>query len=48
MANTYSQFYVHLVFAVKKRNALIKKQWKDELENISQELYKTTNTKRLQ
>src|SRR5690606_178333 len=31
MANTYTQFYVHLVFAVKNRNALIKKQWKDDL-----------------
>ena len=32
MANTYSQSYFHLVFAVKNRNALIKKDWKDELE----------------
>jgi REP element-mobilizing transposase RayT len=32
MANTYTQFYVHLVFAVKNRNALIKKQWKNDLE----------------
>jgi len=32
MANTYTQFYAHLVFAVKNRNALIKHQWKDELE----------------
>ena len=32
MANTYTQFYVHLVFAVKNRNALIKKAWKNELE----------------
>jgi REP element-mobilizing transposase RayT len=32
MANTYTQFYVHLVFAVKNRNALIKKGWKDDLE----------------
>lgn len=32
MANTYTQFYAHLVFAVKNRNALIKKQWKNELE----------------
>ena len=30
MANTYTQFYAHLVFAVKNRNALIKQQWKDE------------------
>ena len=32
MANTYTQCYVHLVFAVKHREALIKKKWKDELE----------------
>jgi len=32
MANTYTQCYFHLVFAVKKRDALIKKEWKDELE----------------
>ena len=32
MANTYTQFYVHLIFAVKNRNALINKSWKDDLE----------------
>lgn len=32
MANTYTQCYFHLVFAVKNRTALIKKEWKDELE----------------
>jgi putative transposase len=32
MANTYTQCYFHLVFAVKRRDALIKKEWKDELE----------------
>jgi REP element-mobilizing transposase RayT len=32
MANTYTQCYFHLVFAVKNRNALIKKEWKDELD----------------
>jgi putative transposase len=32
MANTYSQSYFHLVFAVKNRDALIKKEWKNELE----------------
>ena len=32
MANTYTQFYAHLVFAVKNRNSLIKRQWKDDLE----------------
>lgn len=32
MANTYTQFYVHLVFAVKNRQSLIQKLWKNELE----------------
>lgn len=32
MANTYTNCYFHLVFAVKNREELIKKQWKDELE----------------
>jgi len=32
MANTYTQCYFHLVFSVKSRDALIKKDWKNELE----------------
>ncbi len=32
MANTYTQAYFHIVFAVKNRQALIHKSWKDELE----------------
>ena len=32
MANTYTQMYIHLVFAVKNRDALVQKEWKDELE----------------
>ena len=32
MANTYTQCFFHLVFAVKNRDALIKKEWKDDLE----------------
>ena len=32
MANTYTQCYFHMVFAVKNRNALIKKEWKNDLE----------------
>jgi REP element-mobilizing transposase RayT len=32
MANTYTQCYFHVVFAVKNRDALIRKEWKDELE----------------
>jgi len=32
MADTYVQAYFHLVFAVKNRQALIEKSWKNELE----------------
>jgi len=39
MANTYTQFYAHLVCAVKNRNALIKKQWKNELEKYITEIF---------
>ncbi|WP_346882638.1 IS200/IS605 family transposase [uncultured Algibacter sp.] len=31
MANTYSQIYLHVVFAVKGRRNSISKNWKDEL-----------------
>ncbi len=31
MADTYSQIYIHIVFAVKGRDSLISKNWKDEL-----------------
>ena len=32
MANTFTQFYVHLIFSPKNREALIRKEWKNELE----------------
>jgi len=31
MANTYSQLYIQIVFAVKGRQNLISNKWKDEL-----------------
>ncbi len=31
MANTYTQIYIHAVFAVKGRQALIRRAWKEEL-----------------
>ena len=31
MANTFTQIYLHLVFAVKNRISLIQPEWKDEL-----------------
>jgi len=30
MANTYTQCYFHIVFSVKNRGALIRREWKDE------------------
>lgn len=32
MANTYTQCYVHIIFSPKSREALIKKEWKSDLE----------------
>ena len=34
MANTYHQIYLHVIFAVKYRNALIDNLWKDSLFGI--------------
>ena len=31
MANTYTQIYIHAVFAVRERESLIKPEWKEEL-----------------
>jgi hypothetical protein len=31
MANTYTQIYIHYVFAVQNRIGLIQNHWKDEL-----------------
>src|SRR5687767_9943956 len=31
MANTYTQIYIHVVFAVQERACLIKPEWKEEL-----------------
>lgn len=32
MANTYTQFYVHMVYSPQNRDALIKKEWSSDLE----------------
>ncbi|MBP9664454.1 MAG: IS200/IS605 family transposase [Pyrinomonadaceae bacterium] len=31
MANTYTQIYIHVVFAVQERACILKKQWREEL-----------------
>ena len=47
MANTYTQCYIHLVFAVKNRDALIKLEWKDELEKYITGIIQNNNHKLL-
>jgi hypothetical protein len=37
MANTFSQIYIQVIFAVKGRENLISKSWKDELFKYIQE-----------
>ena len=34
MANTYHQIYIHVVFAVKYRNAVINNTWKSQLQSV--------------
>jgi putative transposase len=45
MANTYTQLYVHLVFSPKNRAALIKKEWKNELEKYITGIVQNNNHK---
>jgi putative transposase len=45
MANTYHQIYLHTVFAVKYRNAVIDKAWKDQLFGVIGNLINETNCK---
>jgi REP element-mobilizing transposase RayT len=47
MANTYTKCYFHLVFALKNRNALIKPEWKDELEKYITGIVQTYKHKML-
>ena len=53
MANTYSQIYIHLIFAVKHREALIQPEWEEQLfkyitgtvQNKNQKLLAINGTK---
>ena len=45
MGDTYVQAYFHLVFAVRNRNYLIGKSWKDELEKYITALVQNNNHK---
>ncbi len=47
MANTYTQSYFHIVFAVKNRNALIGKSWKNDLEKYITGIVQNHNHKML-
>ncbi len=45
MANTYKQAYFHLVFAVKNREALISKSWKNDLEKYTTKIIQSNGHK---
>jgi len=45
MANTYHQIYLQFVFAVKYRNAVISKQWGDQLFGVIGNLINETDCK---
>ena len=45
MANTYSQLYIHGIFAVKYREAVIHKEWKHELLGVIGNLINKTDCK---
>ena len=45
MANTYHQIYLQTVFAVKYRNAVIKKEWRPKLLGVIGSLINETNCK---
>ena len=45
MANTYTQIYIHIVFAVQGRQNLIKKQWKEQLHKYITGIIKNKNQK---
>lgn len=45
MANTYHQVYVHFVFAVKYREAIIEKSWRQTLQGVIGNLINETGCK---
>ncbi len=47
MANTYTQLHIHIVFAVKNRDALIAKSWREELEKYMTTIIQKYNHKLL-
>ncbi len=47
MPNTFTQIYIHVVFAVKNRNALIKQDWEDKLYKYITGIVQKSNQKML-
>ena len=47
MANTYTQCYIHLIFATKNRNALIDRKWRAKLEKYITGIIQNNNHKLL-
>ena len=47
MANTYTQIYVHAVFAVQERACLIRKEWREELFKYICGIFKNKRIKRI-
>jgi REP element-mobilizing transposase RayT len=45
MANTYTQVYIHVVFAVQERACLIKPEWKEELFKYIAGIFKNQGVK---
>jgi putative transposase len=48
MPNTYTQIHIQFVFAVKYRNALIKREWKEELHKFMTGIFQENGHKILQ
>lgn len=45
MANTYTQLYIHLIFAVKYRNSVLQKEWRNKLFSVIGNLINKTHSK---
>ncbi len=45
MANTYSQLYIHVVFAVKRRESLIKEQYREQVQRYITGILQKRNSK---
>jgi putative transposase len=45
MSNTYTQIYIHIVFAVENRTSLIRKNWKEKLHKYITGIIQNNNHK---